>query len=184
MIAEKKYFSIAEVAELTGLSTHKLRYVEKSDRNLSIIKMRGRRYYTKNTINYLKQSYLINSILEKDRGAQSDRVSLSGEMSSEAVFIGAGLDPTDNSLDEVINPMDGGKIKLPRQLDFGIKFSVDSCGPPQQVEEDLSLSPLNKNTNQIEESPIQTFTHIEPKEVPIISRIDLLLSKLYKIQDK
>ena len=56
MIAEKKYFSIAEVAELTGLSTHKLRYVEKSDRNLSIIKMRGRRYYTKDTINYLKQS--------------------------------------------------------------------------------------------------------------------------------
>ena len=54
MIAEKKYFSIAEVSEITGLSTHKLRYVEKSDLNLSIIKMRGRRYYKKDTINYLK----------------------------------------------------------------------------------------------------------------------------------
>lgn len=46
MTVEKKYFSIAEVAEFTGLTTHKLRYVEKVDQNLSIIKMRGRRYYT------------------------------------------------------------------------------------------------------------------------------------------
>ena len=183
MIAEKKYFSITEVAELTGLSTHKLRYVEKYDRNLSIIKMRGRRYYTKDTINYLKQSYLINSIIEKDRDAQLDRVSLGGEPSSEAALVGRELDQADNSLYDV-NQMNDYKINHPRQLDLGIKFSVDGRASVQQVDEDLSLSRLNKNANQIQESPIQIFTQIESKQVPIVSRIDQLLSKLYKIQNK
>lgn len=183
MIAEKKYFSITEVAELTGLSTHKLRYIEKSDGNLSIIKMRGRRYYTKDAINYLKQSYLINSIIEKDRDAQLDRVSLGGEPSSEAALVGKELDQADTSLYD-INQMNVYKINLPRQLDLGIKFSVDGRASVQQVDEDLSLSRLNKNANQIQESPIQTFTQIESKQVPIVSRIDQLLSKLYKIQNK
>jgi hypothetical protein len=180
MMDEKKYFSITEVAELTGLSTHKLRYVEKSDRNLSIIKMRGRRYYTKDTINYLKQSYLIPSIIEKDRDVQLDRVSLGGEPSSEAAFVARELDQVDNSLYDV-DHMNGHKINLPRQLDLGIKFSVDGSALVQQVDEDLSLSRLSKNANQIQESPIQILTQIDPKQAPIVSRIDQLLSKLYKL---
>ena len=183
MIAEKKYFSIAEVSEITGLSTHKLRYVEKSDRNLSIIKMRGRRYYTKDTINYLKQSYIITSIIEKDRDAQFNRVSLGGEPSSATPLVSMELEQADNPLYDVSH-MNGYKIKLPRQLDLGIKFSVDGPAPVQQVDEDLSLSQLNKNANQIQESPIQIFTQIESKQVPIVSRIDQLLSKLYKMQNK
>jgi hypothetical protein len=183
MIAEKKYFSIAEVSEITGLSTHKLRYVEKSDRNLSIIKMRGRRYYTKDTINYLKQSYIINSIIEKDREAQLDQVSLGGEPSSDATLVGMELEQDGNSLYDVSH-MNGYKINLPRQLDLGIKFSVDGRAPVQQVDEDLSLSRLNKNANQIQESPMQIFTQIESKQVPMVSRIDRLLNKLYKMQNK
>jgi hypothetical protein len=80
--------------------------------------------------------------------------------------------------------MNDYKINHPRQLDLGIKFSVDGPAPVQQIDEDLSLSQLNKNANQIQESPIQIFTQIESKQVPIVSRIDQLLSKLYKMQNK
>ena len=53
----KKYFSISEVSILSGLATHKLRYIEKSDPNIKIIQMRGRRYYTQNDIEYIKKNY-------------------------------------------------------------------------------------------------------------------------------
>jgi len=53
----KKYFSIAEVAKITCLPAHKLRYIEKSDSNIEIIQIRGRRYYTKNNIDYIRNAY-------------------------------------------------------------------------------------------------------------------------------
>ena len=53
----KKYFTIAEVSEISGLPTHKLRYIEKSDSNIEIVKIRGRRYYTKNNIAYIRKTY-------------------------------------------------------------------------------------------------------------------------------
>ncbi|PCJ27130.1 MAG: hypothetical protein COA94_04225 [Rickettsiales bacterium] len=53
----KKYFSIAEVTNLTGISQHKLRYIEKIDSNISVIKLRGRRYYTKKNIEHIQAQH-------------------------------------------------------------------------------------------------------------------------------
>ncbi|MDP4708832.1 MAG: MerR family transcriptional regulator [Rickettsiaceae bacterium] len=53
----KKYFSIAETSKLSGLPTHKLRYIEKSDPNIEVIQIRGRRYYTKANIDYINHIY-------------------------------------------------------------------------------------------------------------------------------
>jgi hypothetical protein len=56
----KKYFSIAEVSVISRLPTHKLRYIEKSDPKIEIIQIRGRRYYTKENIDYIKRIYSEN----------------------------------------------------------------------------------------------------------------------------
>ena len=53
----KKYFSISEVVKMSHISAHKLRYIEKSDPNITVVKIRGRRYYTKDNISYIKQTY-------------------------------------------------------------------------------------------------------------------------------
>ncbi|NRB11163.1 MAG: MerR family transcriptional regulator [Rickettsiaceae bacterium] len=55
MLKNKKYFLIAEVEEITGLSAHKLRYLEKS-LNLEVRKIRNRRYYTQENINKIKKT--------------------------------------------------------------------------------------------------------------------------------
>lgn len=53
----KKYFSISEAAYMSMLATHKLRYIDKVDKNISIVKIRGRRYYTMENIEYLISKY-------------------------------------------------------------------------------------------------------------------------------
>lgn len=53
----KKYFSISEACDMCALAPHKLRYIDKSDEKISIIKIRGRRYYTLENINYLIKTY-------------------------------------------------------------------------------------------------------------------------------
>lgn len=60
---EKKYFTIAEVSNLTGLPAHKIRYLEKSNKFLPIITIRSRRYYTTESVDYLLQNYPINEIV-------------------------------------------------------------------------------------------------------------------------
>ena len=53
----KKYFSIAEVSKMSCLPTHRLRYIEKSYPNIEVIQIRGRRYYTKENIDYINRIY-------------------------------------------------------------------------------------------------------------------------------
>ena len=53
----KKYFSISEACDMCSLAPHKLRYIDKIDKKMSIVKIRGRRYYTLENINYLIQTY-------------------------------------------------------------------------------------------------------------------------------
>ena len=53
----KKYFSISEACDMCALAPHKLRYIDKIDKKMSIVKIRGRRYYTLENINYLIQTY-------------------------------------------------------------------------------------------------------------------------------
>ena len=57
---EKKYFSISEVSQITGVPVHKLRYLEKSKTGIEVFQIRGRRYYTASDI------ALINKILEQN----------------------------------------------------------------------------------------------------------------------
>ena len=53
----KKYFSITEASNMSALAPHKLRYIDKVDQNISIVKIRGRRYYTMENIKYLVDQY-------------------------------------------------------------------------------------------------------------------------------
>ena len=52
-----KYFSISEAAELTGLPPSKLRYIEKFNPLIKTIKIRERRYYNEQAINYIVDMY-------------------------------------------------------------------------------------------------------------------------------
>jgi len=54
-LSNKKYFSISEVCEITGFPAHKLRYLEKSKTGIGIFQIRGRRYYTSEDIELIKQ---------------------------------------------------------------------------------------------------------------------------------
>lgn len=53
----KKYFSISEICRLCQLPLHKLRYIEKTDKNFTVTKIRNRRYYTQQNIQYLLSHY-------------------------------------------------------------------------------------------------------------------------------
>ena len=53
----KKYFSISEAKDMCSLASHKLRYIDKVDKKISIVRIRGRRYYTIENINYLIKTY-------------------------------------------------------------------------------------------------------------------------------
>ena len=54
---EKKYYSIAETSKSTNLPLHKLRYIEKTDKKVDIVQIRGRRYFTKKDIAYINSAY-------------------------------------------------------------------------------------------------------------------------------
>ncbi|WP_425363344.1 MerR family transcriptional regulator [Candidatus Tisiphia endosymbiont of Hybos culiciformis] len=56
---DKKYYSIGEVTKLLNIHSHQLRYLECMLPNLSIHKIRNRRYYTSQDIEYLK-TYMAN----------------------------------------------------------------------------------------------------------------------------
>jgi MerR HTH family regulatory protein len=51
---DKKYYSISEVTKLLNIHSHQLRYLERMLPNLAIHKIRNRRYYTSQDIEYLK----------------------------------------------------------------------------------------------------------------------------------
>ena len=59
----KKYSSIAEASSITGLSVSRLRYIEKCDRDFKAMKVRDRRYYTLQNIQYLQNKYCTNKDL-------------------------------------------------------------------------------------------------------------------------
>lgn len=176
MIVEKKYFSISEVAEFTGLSTHKLRYVEKTDQNLSIIKMRGRRYYMKDSINYLKQNYSLDSTVDGCIPSEFDKVPSLREENSmiEDASYQAGLFCN-------VNTSDTCKTTVPQQLDLGIKSLDNNYLAGEGGRKGFHLNSIDKNTNQISESAAKIFTEIEFQQISTISRIDRLLKKLYKL---
>ena len=56
-LSSKKYFSISEVSEITGIPLHKLRYLEKSKTDIDIVQIRGRRYYTSANIESVKRLF-------------------------------------------------------------------------------------------------------------------------------
>lgn len=51
----KKYFSISEVSKTLGIPAYKLRYLEKAKPAIEVFQIRGRRYYTTEDIELIKQ---------------------------------------------------------------------------------------------------------------------------------
>lgn len=59
---DKKYYSIGEVTKLLNIHPHQLRYLERMLPNLSIHKIRNRRHYTSQDIEYLKTHMTTKSV--------------------------------------------------------------------------------------------------------------------------
>ena len=55
--SRKKYFVISEVEKISGISSSKLRYIEKNDPSVKITKIRDRRYYTAEDLDYIISRY-------------------------------------------------------------------------------------------------------------------------------
>lgn len=51
----KKYYSISEVSKIFNIHAHQLRYIEKIAPDFSVYKVRGRRYYTVDDIEFIKK---------------------------------------------------------------------------------------------------------------------------------
>ncbi len=74
----RKYFSMSDVTKIIGIPAHRLRYIEKSDPNVKVIQIRGRRYYTQSNIDYIKLTYSTkdtNNSLEDDKKLNSQIIS-------------------------------------------------------------------------------------------------------------
>lgn len=50
----KKYYSASEVSEIFNIHAHQLRYIEKIAPDFDVCKIRGRKYYTKENIDFIK----------------------------------------------------------------------------------------------------------------------------------
>lgn len=57
----KKYYSISEVTEILNIRSHQLRYLEKILPNITVHKLRNRRYYTISDIECFR-SYIVKNI--------------------------------------------------------------------------------------------------------------------------
>jgi hypothetical protein len=53
----KKYFSISELSEITGILLHRLRYLEKSKTDIDIVQICGRRYDASTNIESIKHFF-------------------------------------------------------------------------------------------------------------------------------
>ncbi|RYE06067.1 MAG: MerR family transcriptional regulator [Rickettsiaceae bacterium] len=51
---ERKYYTIGEATKMLGVSANQLRYIEKTLTQLSINKIKGRRYYTIANVKFIK----------------------------------------------------------------------------------------------------------------------------------
>lgn len=61
----KKYFSISEVSKTLGIPAYKLRYLEKAKPAIEVFQIRGRRYYTAEDIELIKQK--VNGVSDDGR---------------------------------------------------------------------------------------------------------------------
>lgn len=71
-MANNKYYTIAEIANLLGISQPNLRYIEKNLHNLKVKKIRGRRYYSEKNIEIIKNSLGIRDLhIDKPQNKKS-----------------------------------------------------------------------------------------------------------------
>lgn len=52
---DKKYFSISEVSKILDIPPHRLKYLEQTKAGFEVIHIKGRRYYTANDIELLRE---------------------------------------------------------------------------------------------------------------------------------
>lgn len=55
----KKYYSISEISKILQIPTHQLRYLEKTTPKFVVSKIKGRRYYTTENIEFIKSRFII-----------------------------------------------------------------------------------------------------------------------------
>jgi DNA-binding transcriptional MerR regulator len=162
MSSLKKYFSIAEASDLTGLPHHKLRYIEKTDPDLEITKVRSRRYYTNNSITYLNKNYTGTKI--KEEASNNSNLNNHKVISKSEAVIKEEIVP---------NHIDQNHLE---QLTFGIEFST--------LNHDLHStepSKTNKKKPEIKSTEPTTPEHDPRQQTLMISRINTLLDKLNRL---
>lgn len=161
MSSLKKYFSIAEASGLTGLPHHKLRYIEKTDPDLEITKVRSRRYYTSNSITYLNNNYTGKKIKEEVlNGTDFNNHKV---ISKSKVIVKEEILP--NHADH--NPLE--------QLTFGIEFTSNYDLHSAQT------SKVEKKTPETQGLEPTKLEHDPRQQTLMISRIDTLLDKLNRL---
>ncbi len=162
MSSLKKYFSIAEASSLTGLPHHKLRYIEKTDPDLEITKVRSRRYYTNNSITYLNKNYTSKKIKEEvaDNANFNNHKVVS---KSEAII-----------KEEVVpNHTDQNHLE---QLTFGIEFTTSNHDLHH-----IQTDKIEKKKPEIKNTEPTTLEHDPRQQTLMISRINTLLDKLNRL---
>ena len=71
----KKYYSINEVSQLVQIPAHQLRYFEKTTPKFCVSKIKGRRYYTTENIEFIKAQFRIPtqlSLISMPEGSKYD----------------------------------------------------------------------------------------------------------------
>jgi len=62
----KKYYTINEVTTFCKIHSHQLRYIEKRFSNFVILKIKGRRYYTNENIEFIKLNLHLTKIQSQE----------------------------------------------------------------------------------------------------------------------
>ncbi len=162
MSSQKKYFSIAEASDLTGLPHHKLRYIEKTDPDLEITKVRSRRYYTNHSITYLNENYTSKKI--KKEVLDNANLNNPKVISNNEAIIKEKI---------LLNHADQHLLE---QLTFGIEFTT--------LNNDLhniQTSKTEKRKSEIKSIEPTTPEHDPRQQTLMISRINTLLDKLNRL---
>ena len=107
-LIDKKYFSITEVADLTGIPAYKLRYLEKSSSKMEVFQIRGRRYYTIDDIKAIREKFGLTT--ESNISPSDTSIS---PFSTPKSLLGTHIPPANNSDNsDILNRIDSLIAKL------------------------------------------------------------------------
>jgi DNA-binding transcriptional MerR regulator len=73
-MSSKKYYTISEVKKLCGINLHQLRYLEIRFPELVVLKIKGRRYYSQENIEFITLKLPILSEIDIDNVGQNSDI--------------------------------------------------------------------------------------------------------------